>query len=314
MNKRHEKRKKIVEGDMKNLFNKTNDPNNIMYIFKNIKMPINEEFEDRKIKKQIEEMKMSRELKDIKYYRPNPAYFDWFEVNVPITPTPVPEKIEDCFTLEEYKAHRTMWNMMKGKHPIEIKNPHIVATKNYERGNWLRAARDENVELGLPVNVGGYENERVKVVVNSTLKRVKPAGPTRMQLAIIKKDESEIRPLEKFKKFDDQDRDYWLEHYKIDTRNSNIFEQIHSFYNLHRDDLDFYFSATMRRRVMLIIQNHFITYWQNNWRVKRSDQRSDINYIVDMHKEYEVIGVTIHVFKIKRRWIVSRCTEFMRMV
>jgi hypothetical protein len=36
-----------VEGDMKNLFNKPNDPNNIkMHIFKNIKMLINEEFED----------------------------------------------------------------------------------------------------------------------------------------------------------------------------------------------------------------------------------------------------------------------------
>jgi hypothetical protein len=69
-----------------------------------------------------------------------------------------------------------MWNMMKGKQPIEMKNPHVIATKNYERGNWLKAMRDENVELGILVNVGGYENERVKIVVNSTLKRVKPAG------------------------------------------------------------------------------------------------------------------------------------------
>jgi hypothetical protein len=181
MNERYKKRKKIVENDMKNLFNKPNDPNNVMYIFKNIKMPINEEFEDKKVKKQIEEMKMSRELKDIKYYRPNLAYFDWLEVGVPITP--VPEKIEDCFTLEEHKAHATMWNMMS-KHPIEMKNPQVVATKNYERGNWLKAIRDENVELGIPVNVEGYENERVKVVVNSALKRVKPAGPTRMHLAM----------------------------------------------------------------------------------------------------------------------------------
>jgi hypothetical protein len=89
-----------------------------------------------------------------------------------------------------------------------MKNPHVIATKNYERGNWLKAMRDENVELGIPVNVEGYKNERVKVVVNSTLKRVKPAGQTRIQLAMIKKDESEIRQLEKFKEFDEQDRDY----------------------------------------------------------------------------------------------------------
>jgi hypothetical protein len=48
---------------------------------------------------------------------------------------------------------------MKGKHPIEIKNPHIVATKNYERCNWLRAARDENAELGIPVNVRGMRTK-----------------------------------------------------------------------------------------------------------------------------------------------------------
>jgi hypothetical protein len=145
---------------MKNLFNKPNDPNNIMYIFKNIKIPINEEFEDKKVKKQIEERKMEMELKDIKYYRPNPAYFDWFEVEVPIVP--VPEKIEDCFTLEEHKADTSMWNMMKGKPPIEMKNPHVVATKNYERGNWLKAARDENVELGISASVGGMRTKGLK--------------------------------------------------------------------------------------------------------------------------------------------------------
>jgi hypothetical protein len=106
MNERHVKRKNIVEGEMKNLFNKPNDPNNIMNIFKNIKIPFNEESEDKKVKKQIEERKMEMELKDILYYRPNPAYFEWFEVGVPITS--VPEKLEDCLTLEEHKAHRTM--------------------------------------------------------------------------------------------------------------------------------------------------------------------------------------------------------------
>jgi hypothetical protein len=81
-----------------------------------------------------------------------------------------------------------------------------------------------------------------------------------MQLAMIKKDESDIRQLKKFKEFDDQDRDYWLEHYKIDTRNSNIFEQIQSFLKSHQDDPEFFFSATMRPMVTLIIENHFTEY------------------------------------------------------
>jgi hypothetical protein len=186
MNARYDKRKYTVEGDMKNLFNKFNDLNNIMYIFKNITNPLNDELENKQHKEQIEERKMEMELKDIKYYRPNPTYFDWFEVGVPITP--VPEKIEDCFTVEEHKAYRTMWNLMKGKQPIKLKNPHIVATKDYERGNWLRSLRDENVELGIPVNVAGYENERVKLVVNSALKSIKPKALTPIQIAMQKRD------------------------------------------------------------------------------------------------------------------------------
>jgi hypothetical protein len=86
-------------------------------------------------------------------------------------------------------------------------------------------------------------------VVNSPLKRIKPKGPMRIQIAMQKKDESEIRPLEEFKKFDEQYIEYWLKYYKIEIMNSNIFEQIHSFYNLHREDVDFYFSATIRRMV-----------------------------------------------------------------
>jgi hypothetical protein len=70
---------------------------------------------------------------------------------------------------------------------------------------------------------------------------------------------NKIRPLEQFKQFDYDDRDYWLDHYKIETTNSDVFKQIYSLHSLHREDINFYFSAEMRGMVSVIVQNHMAT-------------------------------------------------------
>jgi hypothetical protein len=182
-----------------------------------------------------------------------------------------------------------MWNMMRGRQPIKIDNPHLIRTKNYERSNWLKSARDENIELGIPIGIGQYENERVKIVVNSALKNIKPEDNTPVQKLNKGKDKSEIRLLEKFKDFGEDDKDYWLAHYKID---SDVFAQIYSiFNNVKTDDDNFYFSADMRRMVIVIVFNHLGTNWPNDWRVPREEETYVTNYLIDTHKDNEVIGV-----------------------
>jgi hypothetical protein len=81
------------------------------------------------------------DLKKIPYYKQNWIFFDWKDEIVPIIP--VPEHQEDCYTFEEHKAYKTMWDIMRGKVPIEIKNPHLVNTKDTEKSNMLKSMRNE---------------------------------------------------------------------------------------------------------------------------------------------------------------------------
>jgi hypothetical protein len=140
-----------------------------------------------------------------------------------------------------------MWKMMENREPMQIENPHLIKTKNLEKQNLLKSIRDERIELGsIPVNIRDYENTRVKLVINSALKSITPKDIRAMQRANQRMDESEMRPLEQFKQFDDQDRDYWLTNYKVDTTNINVFQQIHSCFNSSNDNDYFYFSAEIR--------------------------------------------------------------------
>jgi hypothetical protein len=120
-NERHVNRRNAVEGDMKNLFNKPNDPDNIMNVFKSIRNPLNDKFERKQIEKEIEERKLIMDLKKIAYYRPNLIYNYWKSEIVPIIP--VPEKQEDVYTYEEHRAFKTMWDLMRDKLHLQIKIP-----------------------------------------------------------------------------------------------------------------------------------------------------------------------------------------------
>jgi hypothetical protein len=110
-NERDVNRRNAVESDTKKLFNKQNDTNNIMYAFKSIRNPLNDKFERKQIKKEIEERKVTMDLTKIPYYKPNPIYNYWENEMVPIVP--VPEKQEDCYTYEEHRAFKTMYFIVK---------------------------------------------------------------------------------------------------------------------------------------------------------------------------------------------------------
>jgi hypothetical protein len=68
------------------------------------------------------------DLTKIPYYKPNPIYNYRENEMVPIVP--VPEKQEDCYTYEEHRAFKTMWDLMRNKLPLQIKNPHLIRTNN----------------------------------------------------------------------------------------------------------------------------------------------------------------------------------------
>jgi hypothetical protein len=85
--------------------------------------------------------------------------------------------------------------------------------------------RDERIKLGsIPVSTTGeFDNMKVKLTVQSALKSIMPDSIRPVRKV---KDKSEIRLLEKFKDFDDDDRKHWLAHYEVEITNSNIFMQI----------------------------------------------------------------------------------------
>jgi hypothetical protein len=136
------------------------------------------------------------------------------------------------------------------------------------------------------MSVGEYNNTNVKLVVDSALKDVMSESvrimrnatkaPTPMQIAMQKKDKSEVPPLEKFKQFNDHDRDYWLDYYEVDITNSDIFVQIQTLRNNHYLDENFYWSTEMRRMVTVIISNHFNTDWKKDWRIQELTRHGDI--------------------------------------
>jgi hypothetical protein len=137
---------------------------------------------------------------------------------------------------------------------------------------------------------GEFDNMKVKLVVQSALKSIMPESITPVTKV---KDKSEIRLLEKYKEFDDDDRKHWLAHYKIEITNSDIFFQVQTLRNEHYYDDNFYWSVEMRGMIPLIVRNHLNTDWgKEDWRIKRAKQRWLCNYIVDKDKDYEVIAVT----------------------
>jgi hypothetical protein len=269
---------------MKKLFNKPT------ILYKNLRNPLNEKFEREQFEKQIEEKKMWMDLEKIPYFIPNLNYLDWKEKMIPVVAIPL--KQEDCYTYEEYKGWPTMWKMMEKRSPLQIKNPHLIKTKNAEKYNLLKKIRDERIKLGsIPVSTTGeFDNKNVKLVVQSALKSIMPESITPVQGVNKGKNKSEIRLLEKYKEFDEDDRKHWLVYYKINITNSDVFEQIQSIFSADVND-DFYWSVDVRRMVPLIVLNHMNTKWPNDWRVPREEQTYVTNYIIDEDKEYEVIGV-----------------------
>jgi hypothetical protein len=138
MKERGENRKKMLENDMQKLFNKQT------ILYKNLRNLLNEKFEREQFEKQLEEKKMWMDLEKIPYFLPNPIYLDWKEKMIPVVAIPL--KQEDCYTYEEYRTWPTMWKMMKNRTPLQIKNPHLIRTKNIEKRDLLKKMHDEQIK------------------------------------------------------------------------------------------------------------------------------------------------------------------------